>query len=93
MKRILRTVVLVAACLGGATAWAAEAESAEKVNINTADAAALSASLKGVGAAKAEAIVAWREEHGPFQAAAQLTEVRGIGDALVEANRDKIAVE
>lgn len=80
--------IVLCACVG--SVYAAEGA---PVNINTADAATLATALKGVGDAKAEAIVAWREQHGPFKAAAQLAEVRGIGDALVEANRDRIVVE
>jgi competence protein ComEA len=65
---------------------------ADKVNINTADATTLAAGLTGVGPAKAEAIVAHRSEHGPFRSADQLAEVRGIGLATVEKNRDRIIV-
>lgn len=65
---------------------------ADKVNINTADAATIAAALNGVGMAKAEAIVAYRSEHGPFRSADQLVQVRGIGLATVEKNRDRIVV-
>ncbi|MGN6090806.1 MAG: ComEA family DNA-binding protein [Luteibacter jiangsuensis] len=63
------------------------------VNINTADAATLAQSLDGVGMAKAQAIVAWREANGAFESADQLTEVKGIGAALVDRNRDAIQVD
>ena len=62
------------------------------VNINTADAATLAAALNGVGMAKAEAIVAHREQHGPFKSADQLAEVKGIGLKTVEKNRELIQV-
>ena len=71
---------------------AGTAFAADKVNINTADAATLAATLNGVGPAKAEAIVAYRSENGPFRSADQLAEVRGIGLATVEKNRDLIVV-
>jgi competence protein ComEA len=71
---------------------AGAAFAADKVNINTADAATLAATLNGVGPAKAEAIVAYRTENGPFRSADQLAEVRGIGLATVEKNRDLIVV-
>ena len=45
------------------------------VNVNTADAATISAELQGIGLAKAEAIVAYREQHGPFKTRADLTAV------------------
>ena len=38
---------------------------AAQVNINTADADTLSTELSGIGQSKAEAIVAYREQHGP----------------------------
>lgn len=63
------------------------------VNINTADAATLAQSLDGVGMAKAQAIVAWREANGAFASADQLAEVKGIGASLVERNRDAIQLD
>lgn len=60
------------------------------VDINSADAATLAKGLTGIGQAKAEAIVAWREANGPFLSADQLVQVKGIGLATVEKNRDRI---
>lgn len=70
-----------------------EASVPRVVNVNTADAATLATVLKGVGNAKAEAIVAHRKSHGPFKSAEQLAEVKGIGNALVARNRDRIVVK
>ncbi|UPG88719.1 ComEA family DNA-binding protein [Luteibacter aegosomaticola] len=72
---------------------AAPAFAATPVNVNTADATVLAQSLDGVGLAKAQAIVAWREANGPFTSADQLTEVKGIGASLIERNRDAIQVD
>ncbi|MCC6713698.1 MAG: helix-hairpin-helix domain-containing protein, partial [Gammaproteobacteria bacterium] len=47
----------------------------EPVDINTADAATLAKELNGVGEAKAQAIVAYREQHGPFQSVEELAMV------------------
>jgi len=63
---------------------------AEPVDINTADAAALSSGLKGVGPTKAEAIVAYRNQNGPFRSLEDLANVKGIGSRTVEMNRDNI---
>ena len=63
----------------------------EMININTADAVALT-QLKGVGPKKAEAIVAWRQANGKFTSVEQLLEVKGIGAATLEANRAKIQI-
>lgn len=63
------------------------------VNINTADAKSLAAELQGVGMAKAEAIVAWRKAHGPFESAEQLLEVDGIGKVTLQQNRSNILLK
>ncbi len=60
------------------------------VNINTADAEELAILLKGVGEKKAHQIVEFRETHGQFKTAEELTNVKGIGLATVEKNRDRI---
>ena len=53
-----------------------------RINVNTADAAELER-LPGVGAAIAEAIVAYRDANGPFATAADLAAVRGISARMV----------
>jgi len=63
------------------------------VNVNTADAETISNELQGVGLAKAQAIVAYREAHGPFKSADDLTLVKGIGARTVEINRENILFE
>ncbi|VXB46684.1 conserved exported hypothetical protein [Luteimonas sp. 9C] len=85
--------VLASLCLSLLLAGTAFAnESVEKVNINTADAATLARVLHNVGQAKAEAIVAYRDENGPFRSAEQLAQVNGIGLRTVEQNVDRIDV-
>ncbi|WP_114239120.1 helix-hairpin-helix domain-containing protein [Dyella sp. C9] len=71
-------------------ALAGHAFASTPVNINKADASTLAHSLDGVGMSKAEAIVAFRTEHGPFKSADDLTQVKGIGPATLERNRDAI---
>lgn len=65
---------------------------AGQVNINTADAATISAELNGIGLSKAEAIVEYRKKHGPFKSADDLSLVKGIGEKTVEKNRHDIRV-
>jgi competence protein ComEA len=60
------------------------------VNINVADAETISAELSGVGMSKATAIVAYREEHGPFKSKEALMEVKGIGARTLEINNENI---
>ena len=69
------------------------AASAGPVNVNTADAETISAELQGIGMSKAQAIVAYRDEHGPFKSRADLTAVKGIGARTVEINRDNILLQ
>ena len=65
---------------------------ADTVNLNTADAATIATKLNGIGMAKAEAIVAYREAHGPFKSIDQLAEVKGVGLKTVEKNRALLSV-
>jgi competence protein ComEA len=62
------------------------------VDINRADAKTISESLQGVGLSKARAIVTYRQKHGPFASADDLSLVKGIGERTVELNRDNILV-
>ena len=66
-------------------------ESPQLVNINTA-AVWLLESLPGIGEVRAQAIVAYREQHGPFRNIYEITNVEGIGPASFEQIRDLITV-
>lgn len=63
------------------------------ININEASVEVLDLALDGIGARKAEAIVAYRELHGPFQSVEQLTQVKGIGQGTLERNLGRISVD
>jgi competence protein ComEA len=67
----------VAGTLGSSTA-----SGETLVNLNTADQPTLE-TLPGVGPVTAEAILAWRSEHGGFTSVEELLEVDGIGDATL----------
>lgn len=62
------------------------------VDLNKADAETLARELKGIGPARAEAIVAWREANGPFKSADDLVLVKGISERVLEDNRELITV-
>jgi len=66
---------------------------AAPVNINTADAQALSKNIKGVGLKKAQAIIAYREKNGTFKKIEDLKKVKGIGNKLLEKNIGTIIVK
>ena len=67
------------------------ATAADRINLNRADAETLAAEISGIGPAKAEAIVAFREAHGPFKSVDDLLLVRGIGEATLKKNRDRLS--
>ena len=57
------------------------------VNINAADVPTLARELKGIGNAKAQAIVDYRQKHGAFRTLDELAMVKGISQKLIERNR------
>lgn len=61
------------------------------VNINTASANRLQR-IEGIGTARAEAIVAYREQHGGFSSVDELVNVSGIGSGTLEKIRGELAV-
>jgi competence protein ComEA len=71
---------------------AAQPGESRLVNLNTALAAELE-TLPGIGPVYAERIIAYREEHGPFDDPAEIMEVRGIGLSCFETIQDRITIE
>ena len=64
----------------------------EMVNLNTADAETLK-TLSGIGDSKAQAILAYREEHGAFSSIEEIMQVPGIKESTFSMIKDKIAVK
>src|SRR5688500_12384042 len=89
---VMKSIKLMTHSLLLALALAGSAFAADKVNINTADAATIDRVLLNVGPAKAEAIVAHRKANGAFRSMEQLAQVKGIGLKTVEKNRDRIVL-
>ncbi len=75
---------LLAGLLLSVSAWAA-------VDINTATQSELEA-VKGIGPAKAKAIMEYRQKNGPFKSMEALTEVKGFGKASVAKLKGELAV-
>ena len=61
------------------------------INLNTADQAELE-TLPGIGPVRAEAIIAYRDQHGPFAAVEELTAVSGIGQGILDNLRHLVTV-
>ena len=81
----------VPAVVGADAAVVGDTTPAGPVNVNSATAEQLDV-LPGVGPSTAAAIIAHRQQHGPFQSVEQLADVRGIGPAKLDALRGLVTV-
>ena len=86
MKKLINTLCALPLLLCTSLTWAGQ------VDINKADAETLAAELNGIGQAKAEAIVTYRDNLGPFLTVDDLVLVKGIGEGTVEKNRALLLV-
>tara|TARA_R110000787_G_scaffold19297_15_gene58101 strand:- start:6297 stop:6623 length:327 start_codon:yes stop_codon:yes gene_type:complete len=102
LRPLFAVLVVTLTLLGGSVvAWSVERASSEPsaaasvgvVNINTASAEQLAASLSGVGKARAQAIVEYRQQHGLFTDKNQLLNVKGIAEATLTKNSAVIVLE
>lgn len=75
----------------GAAPTTGSGTSQQLVNVNTATPTELEA-LPGIGPVLAEAIVSYRDEHGPFASVDQLEDVSGIGPVTLGEIRDLVTV-
>jgi competence ComEA-like helix-hairpin-helix protein len=64
----------------------------DTVNINQASADEIATVLKGIGVKRAEAIVEYREEFGRFESMEELVAVQGIGQHILNVNKDRIVL-
>lgn len=67
-------------------------EAGAPVDINTATAAELT-TVKGIGPAKAQAIIEHRDKHGAFKSVDDLKLVRGIGEKTLEQLRPQLSAD
>jgi len=84
MKKII--LVWFAACLMAFAGLAAAV-----VDLNTATVTELDA-VKGIGPAKAKAIVDYRDKNGPFKSVDDLKGVKGFGAKTIEKLRPELTV-
>jgi competence protein ComEA len=90
VRHVLSTLGLALLLTLGGLAVANDMAPEPTVNINQADAQTLAEVLHGVGLARAEAIVRYRESNGGFMTAEELANVSGIGLATVDRNQGRI---
>jgi competence protein ComEA len=79
------------ATTGGFPSRSGEVAAGSLVNINTATQEELEG-LPGIGPTRARAIIAYREEHGPFPDIEAIQEVEGIGEGIFEEIKGLITV-
>lgn len=104
MKGITRyiTTAILASCFFSPLVFAESTDATDKpskttihsgpISLNKATVEELS-EMKGVGEAKAKAIVTYRDEHGGFKNIEELTQVKGIGQSILESNRPLLSLE
>ena len=66
-------------------------EADSRMNINTAELEELM-TLKGVGESRAQAIIAWRTEQGPFEKPEDIMQISGIKEGVYSRIKDQIRV-
>ena len=84
MKKLIGSMLVLA----GLIAFSALAA----VNLNTATQSELEA-VRGLGPAKAKAIIAYRESKGGFKSVDDLDNVKGFGKATIDKLRTELSVE
>jgi competence protein ComEA len=89
MKKVL--VLMLMVCFMAVMAAPVVATGNDTININTASIDELT-QLQKVGPKTAENIVAYRDANGPFKTLDDLKNVKGVGDKILELNKDRMTV-
>jgi competence protein ComEA helix-hairpin-helix repeat region len=84
-------MVMAGEKVAAATVTPAKQNESSKLNINTATAEQFM-ELKGIGKKKADAIIAWRTQHGKFTTIEQMSEVIGISEKFVTAHKAELTI-
>lgn len=90
VEKVFYALVLVA-LLSFAGIASVDAKENEQININKATAKEL-LSLKGIGSKKANDIIVYREENGPYKEIEEIMQVKGIGNKMFEKIKNQITV-
>jgi competence protein ComEA len=91
VMKIMKTVVLSVIMFCAVPLYTGLAFAAE-VNINKADAPTLAAELSGIGEKKAQAIIEYRKQNGPFTSVDDLQKVKGISSKTIDKNRKDLSL-
>ncbi len=67
------------------------ASTVKKINLNEATLSQLTHSFRGIGPKRAQAIIAYRQHHGPFKSVTELAEVKGIGQFFVAKHLNELS--
>lgn len=65
-------------------------KSVQKINLNTANPQSLVGIIKGIGKKRAQSIVLYRTEHGPFKTVSDLSKVKGLGRNFVNHHLNEL---
>ncbi len=87
----MKTFLLSALCLFLAAVWTPSGAQTP-IDVNQANARTLAKTMVGVGLRRAQAIVDYRAQNGPFKSLKELTRVRGIGRRTLERNHGRLTV-
>ncbi|GEM_PF-2471599 len=86
--KLLR-ILLLMSLITGYQGLIFAAEDSDKIDINSADVHILQ-TLNGIGEKKAQAIIDYRNQYGPFNNIHDLLLVYGIGEKILEANQHRL---
>lgn len=92
MDKLTRIMMMVFVLLFVVAGFAFEVGASDEININTAPKEELM-QLEGVGGTYAEKIIEYRETNGFFENPEDIMNVKGIGLATYEKNKDRISVQ
>ncbi len=84
IQSLLVTVSVIFGTVLSVAVWAGP------VDINHADAVTIAKELQGIGPARAKAIVEYREKHGAYKSADDLSKIKGVGVKVIDKNRANI---